>query len=68
MTEKDNVIYARFNMQEECERHWRDGCATGIEFGYRCGYAEGKRDRHISISEFAMRCLFGGSTKRVERN
>jgi len=58
MTETDNVIYARFNMKEECKRHWGSGCATGMEFGYRYGYAEGKRDRRISLVDFAMRCLF----------
>lgn len=58
MTEPDNVICARFNMKEECERHWKDGCEIGLKFGYRYGYGEGRRDRHISLCDFAMRCLF----------
>ena len=51
MTNQDNVIYARFNMKEECERHWKDGCEVGLKFGYRYGYAEGIRERTKKIAQ-----------------
>ena len=52
MTNPDNIVHVRFNVKEECERHWKEGAADGFRFGYWCG----KRER-LHPGDFAMRCF-----------